>query len=309
MGNDAFQETIRKILNDYDEAIRLNENEIKSLIDAYNLKMKNEPVLERIKSGSVLVVGDIHGDFNIMKKVVNIYLKEKKADHLVFLGDIVDRGSNSIACTNLLFTLLLQYPNRIHIVRGNHESLSVNIRYGFLHEVKKFYGIENQFFDFPDTDSLPELFVLFNKAFANMPLALIHEKLRYFFVHGGIPKDMISLEEITNLPKGDITLANPIIMQLLWNDPNEEVEDYSYNLRGDMIYTYGSKLVDNFLKYNNLQMIIRAHQIFPDGFQYLFGKKLLSLFTSEEFYQNIQSKIALLNENGEIQIFSPKNQI
>lgn len=307
MDNNTLQKLLDRILNNFDEAITLSETEIKSLIDAYTHKMINKSVLERIKSGSILVVGDIHGDFNIMKTIVNIYLKKKKAEHLIFLGDIVDRGSNSIACTNLLLALLLQYPDKVHIVRGNHESLSVNIRYGFLHEVKKFYGIENQFFDFPDTDKLPELFILYNKAFASMPLALIHEKLRYFFVHGGIPKDSISLKEIANLPQGDVTLSNPIIMQLLWNDPNEEVEDYSYNLRGDMIYTYGSKLVEEFLKKNSLQMIIRAHQIFPDGFQYLFGKKLLSLFTSEEFYQNIQAKIALLKEDGEIQIFSPKN--
>ncbi|NHK31206.1 MAG: hypothetical protein FK730_07635 [Asgard group archaeon] len=306
MEKKILQKLLDRVLKNLDEALVLNESEIKILIDAYNQKMNKRSILERIKSGSVLVVGDIHGDFDIMKAVVNAYLKKNKAEHIVFLGDIVDRGTNSIACSNLLLALLIQYPEKVHIVRGNHESLSVNIRYGFLQEVQRFYGFEGQFFNFPDTENLPELFLLYNKAFANMPLALVHEKFRYFFVHGGIPKDLITLKEIANLPKGDVNLSDPIIMQLLWNDPSEEVEDFSYNLRGDMIYTYGSKLVDEFLKKNNLQMIIRAHQIFPDGFQYLFEKKLLSLFTSEEFYQNIQAKIALINEEGEIKIISPE---
>jgi predicted phosphodiesterase len=306
MPTSEFQELIGKILDNFDKAKELNETEINLLLTNFSNLVSSNKTLARIKTGSVLVIGDIHGDFPLMKSVVKQFLIDKKADHLVFLGDIVDRGTNSIACMNLLLALILKYPENVHIVRGNHESLSVNIRYGFLQEVQRFLGLKEQLAFYVNIDQLPDLFIQFNNAFANMSLALVHEKYRYFFVHGGIPKDPISLKEIDQLPKGDVNLKNPTIMELLWNDPSNVYDDYDYNMRGQGIYVYGVNLVKNFLKQNNLHMIIRAHQIFPDGFKYFFDRKLLSLFTSEEYYQGVQAKIAYLGEKGEIDIYSPK---
>ncbi|NHJ48061.1 MAG: serine/threonine protein phosphatase [Asgard group archaeon] len=305
MADTSINLLLDKILNDFDNAAKLEVNEIEKLIAAFSKLMKKKPTLTRVKSGNALVVGDIHGDLSIMKSVITHFLANKKAKHLIFLGDIVDRGSNSIACVNLLFALMLKYPDKVHIVRGNHESMSVNIRYGFLYEVQEFCGIERSPSYFTDTNNLPDLFIHFNDAFAKMPLALIHEEFRYFFVHGGIPKNPLSLKEIAKLPKDDVNLTNPITKQLLWNDPSEEVDHYSYNMRGDGIFVYGSDLVNQFLSLNNLQMIIRAHQYFPDGFLYFFDNKLLCIFTSAEAYPGVQPKIALISEDGKIEFFSP----
>ena len=302
-----YKKLVNRILSKYDNANNLTIDESLILTKLYLRLTKNQKMLTRIKAGSVLVAGDIHGDFTMMRSVVDKYLKGNKADHLLFLGDIVDRGSHSIACTNLLLALILKYPDKIHIVRGNHETIPVNSKYGFLGEVMRYSGMEEKELNpFLNPENLPELYLAYNRAFNNMPLAIIHEKLRYFFVHGGIPIKPISLKEINELPKENMMLDNPIIKQLLWNDPKEYIENYGSSIRGIGIYTYGEDLVLDFLKTNNLQKIIRAHEVFPEGFRYFFDEKLLSLFSSEEYYTYVQGKVAILKENGEIKIISPK---
>jgi len=299
---------VGRLLSDYDIAKNLTKEEVECLLTTYMSSSLQKPVLESITKGSLLVVGDIHGDFSMMKAIVSHFTSHKlKPEHLVFLGDIVDRGSHSIACLNLLFALSLKYPKRVHFLRGNHETFSVNTRYGFLNEVLRFEGLEPSYQNsFHYTEPLPSLFKLFNQVFATLPLAMIHKKFRFFFVHGGIPIDNFSLKAISKLPKNDLMVENPIIMQLLWNDPNPTVKRYSYSLRGNGIYTFGEDLVKDFLETNDLTMIVRAHEVVPEGYRYLFDKQLLSLFTSEEYYTYVQAKVAFLSKNGDIKIFSPK---
>ena len=69
----------------------------------------------------ITCVGDIHGQFHDMLEMFRICGRPPFTNYL-FLGDYVDRGFYSVECVCLALLLKLAYPQRIFLIRGNHES-------------------------------------------------------------------------------------------------------------------------------------------------------------------------------------------
>ncbi|KAG9976838.1 Metallo-dependent phosphatase, partial [Aureobasidium melanogenum] len=130
---------------DLDECIeRLYQKELlaESVIEAICAKTKEmlmkESNVVHIQA-PVTVVGDIHGQFFDLLEIFKISGPCPDTNYL-FLGDYVDRGLFSVETISLLVCLKLRYPQRVHLIRGNHESRGVTQSYGFYTECSRKYG-------------------------------------------------------------------------------------------------------------------------------------------------------------------------
>lgn len=85
----------------------------------------------------VLLHGDLHGDVHSLVSSIEPYMasgegfKLKDNVYLIFLGDYVDRGLYGLECIYTLMRLKIDNPDRVFMVRGNHEDSSISNSYGF----------------------------------------------------------------------------------------------------------------------------------------------------------------------------------
>ena len=89
----------------------------------------SEPRILKLKS-PVYVFGDFHGnmaDLIAFSKLLWPLGMHLTPGSFLFLGDYVDRGQYSIEVLSYLFAQKIMLPDKVFLLRGNHELRAVNI--------------------------------------------------------------------------------------------------------------------------------------------------------------------------------------
>ncbi|EAY07672.1 Ser/Thr protein phosphatase, putative [Trichomonas vaginalis G3] len=254
------------------------------------------PSLVRIDA-PCYVVGDIHGNLYDLIRILSM-AKMPPQSRYVFLGDYVDRGQFSYEIVLLLFALQCQYPNDVVLLRGNHEFADVNSVYGFFDEMS---AIENGQY----------LYDIMNKAFEWLPISCIIQN-KIFCVHGGISPDLNDTAQIEKMERPIKTCDDKLLADLMWSDPTSETKTYARSTRGLGI-SYGSTLVGDYLKKNNLLSVLRGHQCVQNGIQKALDGLVYTVFSCSNYVDALDNRCGLLflNQNLEMQFFSlpPRPQL
>ena len=290
-----------------DGSFDLTCDEIMVLCDRVQDVLEAEPTLLQL-SAPVKVFGDIHGQFADLMRLFEQYgspSREAKGGDIsvvdyLFLGDYVDRGKHSLETICLLLALKLQFPSRIFLVRGNHESPEVNARDGFLHECVQRLGGRKEGVD---------AWRRFNLLFEWLPMgALINNCI--LGVHGGIGREVSSPRQISEMQR-PLRMGGAhaqLLLDLLWSDPTSSdavMGVHTNEERGSPVVVYGPDRVKSFLKQNGLQLIIRAHECVMDGFQRFAAGKLITVFSATNYCNRWANAGAILLVGKDLEI-TPK---
>jgi hypothetical protein len=233
-------------------------------------------------------VGDTHGIIKVTSRVVKAFLAGKVTS-LVFLGDYVDRGPQSLVNLVLVLALAIAWPENVTVLKGNHEDVELNKVFGFLAELKQLY---------PAKEELESVTSLVDRLYDWLSLAVMTPQ-RTIGLHAGIPSDMARVSEFNLIPKPHSSMIGMedktamrkcygFFVQSCWNDPREnQQEPFIQSPRGNAAFTFNGTVVDQFLSNSEARRIIRAHESTRGGFQTLFGGRLLHVFSAEPYFKQV----------------------
>jgi protein phosphatase len=264
---------------------------------------EEEPILLRLNAPTY-VFGDIHGNYAdlefFLKQLIQFGNFNYTSHSLLFLGDYVDRGEWSIECVACLFAMKVRAPKSVFLLRGNHEDWKIN---GDIQSYGDTSFKQQCLCLFGDHDG-NKAWTIINKVFKELPLAAIIDN-NIFCSHGGIPRyeggrdRRMELLKRLDFPRFH-TLYTPtaepaqravfrqIAFDLVWSDPSDDdknLNDWGFgnNPRGEGTKTFGHQAVEQFLKANNFQYILRAHQEKQAGLRISKHSKVVTIFSTSGY--------------------------
>jgi len=249
-------EQYERLLQDPDRVSALSRDEIENLLREAERTFELEPKLIRLQSGRAIFVGDTHGDFDATKRVIAEHLSPE--NRVIFLGDYVDRGPESVSNINYLVSLKLAYPQNLFLLMGNHEAYAVTPFY----PADFWMGMDQ------------ELHQRYASVLAKLPLAVGTEN-GVIALHGALP-EVANLEAIEQIEVGSEQWR-----QITWGDWQQR----SGAFLGDDMLTgrpqFGEDYFQEMMARMGKDLLIRSHQ--PTAPQAMFDGQCLTIFTSRAY--------------------------
>ena len=253
------------------KGILLTEPEVRSLVERAKEILMEESNVERVDA-PVTICGDIHGQFYDLLELFRVGGEIPHTSYL-FLGDFVDRGHYSVEVFLILLVLKVRYPDKITLIRGNHESRQITQVYGFYDECMRKYGDSNVWRHCTDL-------------FDYLALAAIIDN-KVFCVHGGLSPAIESIDQIRAINRRQEVPHEGAMCDLMWSDP-DDVPGWSMSPRGAG-YLFGSDIVLKFFHQNNIDFMTRAHQLVMEGYKTMFP-----IMPSSQYHNTTKTTV----ENG-----------
>jgi hypothetical protein len=213
-----------------------------------------------------IVFGDSHGDWRSTQRVVARFLEAAGDRMLIGLGDYVDRspddcGQGSVANALYLLGLASRYPDRVVLIKGNHElhRLIGVLPHDLPEEVDTLWG--------PDEGRYHRISALLERG----PFAAVSPSGVYF-AHGGFPRTerVEHWESLFDGPEADVAL------DVGWGECGA-----SHARRG-VVPSFQEVDLVRFLQQSGTRLFLRGHDPDLTG-RWVFGARCLTLHTSRAY--------------------------
>jgi len=226
--------------------------------------------------------GDVHGQFHDLLRIFENGKYPPEANYL-FLGDYVDRGKKSLETIMLLFAYKIRYPENFFLLRGNHESPSICRIYGFYDECKQRYSVK--------------LWKSFCDVFNTLPACAIIDD-RVICMHGGLSQQMLDSRErvrdqVLQIQRPADIPDQGLLCDLLWSDPHPDLVGFGSNDRGVSV-SFGTDIVKKFLQKEDMDLIVRAHQVVEDGYEFFGDRDLVTIFSAPNYCGEFDNAASVL---------------
>jgi len=151
----------------------------------------------------------------------------------------------------------------------------------------------------PDNRFLLHAFELFSEAFNWLPLAALIQK-KIFVCHGGIfGEDGVKLDQIRKIDRFRQPPESGLMCDILWSDPQES-NGRSPSKRGVGL-SFGPDVTKDFLKTNDLDLIVRSHEVKENGYEVSHNGKLITIFSAPNYCDSTDNKGAYITFNDKLQ--------
>ena len=231
------------------------------------------------RKGRLIVVTDLHGNYDDYQKYLKLWNKDDKDSHIVFVGDLIHSTfgqDQSIEIMDDIIEKTEKYDN-FHILLGNHEWAHITNR-------NIYKSGKNQKTDFEKLietkkGNIQPTLDNYIKFFKSLPYFLKTDN-GLFISHAGPSKNIKTIEDYKNLLNDNH--ENQLLDEFLWNRPGD----------------YTQKDVENFLKIINSNCMIIGHNN-VDGFKKI-GRQIIiasSHMTDNKTYFNIDLSQTINNMN------------
>eukprot|EP00933_Yihiella_yeosuensis_P058622 TRINITY_DN5924_c0_g3_i1.p1 TRINITY_DN5924_c0_g3~~TRINITY_DN5924_c0_g3_i1.p1 ORF type:complete len:332 (-),score=60.13 TRINITY_DN5924_c0_g3_i1:514-1509(-) len=264
------------------QIVQLTEDKVTSLCQVARQVFASQPMLLELEA-PLNLCGDVHGQYHDLLRVFEHSGYPPEANYL-FLGDYVDRGKKSLETICLLFAYKVKYPENFFLLRGNHESPSICRIYGFYDECKQRYNTK--------------IWKTFCDVFNYLPAcAIIDDKV--ICMHGGLSQEMMEhgqdMRYKVNQMKRPADIPDQgFLCDLLWSDPAENVQGFGPNDRGVSV-SFGNDVVRSFLQKEDLDLVVRAHQVVEDGYEFFANRGLVTIFSAPNYCGEFDNAAAVLH--------------
>jgi len=254
-----------------------SEAQVKKLCaEAGEVFMKQDACL--LLEAPLKIVGDIHGQYFDLLRLFEYGGFPPESNYL-FLGDYVDRGKHSLEVIILLLIYKCKYPENFFMLRGNHECAAITRIYGFYDDCKRRYSIK--------------LWKVFVDMFNRLPLAAVIDD-KVFCVHGGLSPELKSIDQIQKIVRPTDVPDTGMVCDFLWADPEKDIAGWAENDRG-VSFVFGPDVVSSFLEKHDFDLVVRAHQVVEDGYEFFGKRQMITLFSAPNYCGEFDNAGAMMS--------------